>query len=94
MDKFAKEWQAWWRGLNPGWRIEDGVFLKEAKGSWEALRKPGANGFLGVLAGLKWWREARGMTSEWTAAFDDVTWVLRALTSKRYILLAGNCDGH
>ncbi|KAJ7915946.1 hypothetical protein B0H13DRAFT_2323814 [Mycena leptocephala] len=82
MNKFAKEWQAWWTRLNPEWRIDDGALLKEARGSWETLRKPGANGFLGVLAGLKWWREALGATSEWTSAFEDVTWVLQALTAK------------
>jgi hypothetical protein len=86
MNKFAKEWQAWWTRLNPEWRIDDGALLKEARGSWETLRKPGANGFLGVLAGLKWWREALGATSEWTSAFEDVTWVLQALTAKRYAL--------
>jgi hypothetical protein len=58
--------------------------VKEVKGSWEPLRKPGANRFLGLLAGLKWWREKLGVTKEWVAALEDVTWVLGMLSGKRY----------
>ncbi|KAJ7790285.1 hypothetical protein B0H14DRAFT_2292083, partial [Mycena olivaceomarginata] len=74
MEKFAKEWEGWWMALNPEWRINDGALVKEVKGSWEPLRKPGANGFLGLLAGLKWWREKLGATKKWVAALEDVTW--------------------
>ncbi|KAJ7809603.1 hypothetical protein B0H13DRAFT_2385138 [Mycena leptocephala] len=45
------------------------------QGSVELLRKPGANGFLSVLAGLKWWWEGEGATEEWIASFEDVTLV-------------------
>jgi hypothetical protein len=84
MEKFAKEWVEWWKTLNPQWRMKDGDLIKEATGSWEPLRKPGGNRFLGLLAGLKWWREELGATTEWMAAFEDVTWVLRMLSGKRY----------
>ncbi|KAJ7642310.1 hypothetical protein DFH06DRAFT_1137331 [Mycena polygramma] len=77
--QFVEKWQGWWKSINPSWRLQDGVLVKESEGSWDVMRKPGSNGFLGVLACLKWWREEKGSTSEWADALADVTWVLRTL---------------
>ncbi|KAJ7150424.1 hypothetical protein C8R46DRAFT_838881, partial [Mycena filopes] len=73
--KFGREWKGWWRGLNPEWRFQGSELVKEGKGPWDAMRKPGANGFLGVLAALKWWGEEGGVTADWSAAVADVSWV-------------------
>jgi hypothetical protein len=84
---FVKQTKAWWCGLNPDWRVKGGVLLKEEKGSLDAMRKPGANGFLSVLAALKWWWGATGATTDWRATLDDVTWVLGVLVGKRCVSL-------
>ncbi|KAJ7040208.1 hypothetical protein C8F04DRAFT_1253967 [Mycena alexandri] len=76
---FIRNFKSWWLGLNPEWRVRDGVLVKEGVGSWEEMRQPGANGFLGVLIALRWWLEADGESEDWKAMLDDVTWVIGAL---------------
>ncbi|KAF8214210.1 hypothetical protein K438DRAFT_1563485, partial [Mycena galopus ATCC 62051] len=73
VDRFVHKWGEWWNGLNPEWRKDSGKLIKRERGSLEALRKPGANGMLGVLIGLKWWKRETGETSEWVEALEDVT---------------------
>ncbi|KAJ6490425.1 hypothetical protein C8R47DRAFT_977341, partial [Mycena vitilis] len=80
--QFIEKWQGWWKSINPSWRLQDGVLVKKSEGAWDVMRKPGSNGFLGVLACLKWWREEKGSTSEWADALADVTWVLRTLLTR------------
>ncbi|KAJ7823357.1 hypothetical protein B0H13DRAFT_1919662 [Mycena leptocephala] len=87
--KFVVEWKGWWMGLNPEWRVQGDVLLKEVKGPVESLRKPGANGFLSVLTGLKWWWEGMGATEEWIATFEDVMWAMSAVLGKRQVLVTG-----
>ncbi|KAJ6480747.1 hypothetical protein C8R47DRAFT_1218593 [Mycena vitilis] len=77
--EFVEKVQNWWKKINPAWRLKDGRLTKATEGSWAEMRKPGPNGFLGVLACLKWWREEKGSTREWVDALEDVTWVLRTL---------------
>ncbi|KAJ7020509.1 hypothetical protein C8F04DRAFT_974169 [Mycena alexandri] len=79
--KFVAALRMWWKRLNPEWRVQGEGFIKENVGSLDEMRHPGANGFLGVLVALRWWREAEGETSEWKEMFDDVTWVMGALMS-------------
>ncbi|KAF8171736.1 hypothetical protein K438DRAFT_1773036 [Mycena galopus ATCC 62051] len=86
IDRFVEEWQEWWKTLNPEWRtmcdeVSDGL-IRDEEASLEGLRKPGANGFLSVLIGLKWWRDAQGAMREWVAALDDVTWVMGRLLKR------------
>ncbi|KAJ6467403.1 hypothetical protein C8R45DRAFT_838460 [Mycena sanguinolenta] len=84
MSKFVEEWQEWWRLLNPEWRTmcdEVTGMLRADEESLEMLRKPGANGLLSVMIGLKWWRDEEGETREWVTAFEDVTWVMGRLLS-------------
>ncbi|KAF8146546.1 hypothetical protein K438DRAFT_1627772, partial [Mycena galopus ATCC 62051] len=84
VQKFIEDWTKWWDALNPKWR-KGGLLVQSEDGLMEMMCKPGANGFLGVLIGLKWWRDEEGKTSKWLAAFEDVTWVMRWLL-KRYAL--------
>ncbi|KAJ7758851.1 hypothetical protein DFH07DRAFT_958252 [Mycena maculata] len=66
--EFVDAWESWWRSLNPEWRLADGGRMV-----------PGANGFLSVLACLKWWKmevKLAGAEARWATAVADVTWVL------------------
>ncbi|KAJ7164573.1 hypothetical protein C8R43DRAFT_855678, partial [Mycena crocata] len=80
MPTFANEWGAWWKSINPPWRLRDGELVREGTGSWDCLRYPGQNGLLNIVVGLKWWRE--GLEEEspaWKDAVADVTWVIKML---------------
>ncbi|KAF8192324.1 hypothetical protein K438DRAFT_1479092, partial [Mycena galopus ATCC 62051] len=83
VDRFMEEWRKWWRTLNQEWcTVGDEVcdeLIRDAEASLEGLRKPGANGFLSVLIGLKWWMDVKGATKQWVAALEDVTWVMARL---------------
>ncbi|KAJ7721199.1 hypothetical protein DFH07DRAFT_760601, partial [Mycena maculata] len=86
---FAEKWENWWRALNPDWRVaEDGTPLREERGAWDKMEAPGANGFLGVLACLKWWKlkvDIADGDKRWAAAVADVMWVLSRMV-KQYAL--------
>jgi len=97
---FAESWWAWWHRLNPNWRKDaasktvDCRWVERVSGSWLALRMPGRNGFLSVLACLKWWRESvekEGDLKDWDMAVRDVGWAIRSLQSElspsKYVLL-------
>jgi hypothetical protein len=72
-----QEWWAWWKGINPGWRMRDGELLQEGNGAWDVLRCPGQNGFLNIIVCLKWWYCSMETPSEaWMSAVGDVDWVL------------------
>ncbi|KDR65475.1 hypothetical protein GALMADRAFT_81806 [Galerina marginata CBS 339.88] len=53
-------------------------------GEWDALNKPGANGWVSVIAALFFWGDALGDTQSvsWTRAVEDVTWVLEQMCSE------------
>ncbi|KAJ7768838.1 hypothetical protein B0H16DRAFT_1246912, partial [Mycena metata] len=74
VEGLKEQWDIWWRGINPEWRIREGELVQEGSGSWEVLRCPGQNGFLNVLMSLKWWHD--GTSEEWRRAAGDVKWVL------------------
>ncbi|KAJ7747404.1 hypothetical protein DFH07DRAFT_747794, partial [Mycena maculata] len=77
LEGFIEEWWKWWTSMNPGWRRVNGTLVQEGAGSWEPLECPGPNGFLSVLACLKWWRmEVPDDTDDWKKAVGDVVWVL------------------
>lgn len=81
LKKFVPQWQAWWKAINPKWRLRDDELVKEGVESWDEMRKPGQNGFLNILICLLWWREALGDAdlADWTAAVEDVEWVLEGM---------------
>lgn len=86
--KYKASWQAWWKGLQPKWRLlEDGTFLQEVPDTgeeWEVLRRGGPNGFFIILFALAWW--AKAMKGEDDTgllnAVEDVTWVIRCMADK------------
>ncbi|KAJ7797563.1 hypothetical protein B0H14DRAFT_2389675, partial [Mycena olivaceomarginata] len=76
-DAMDSEWWKWWTAINPGWRVSDGELLQDGDGSLDALRCPEQNGFLNVIACLKWWFLAMDIPSEsWKRAVADVQWVI------------------
>ncbi|TDL23122.1 hypothetical protein BD410DRAFT_686583, partial [Rickenella mellea] len=83
---FAKGWWLWWAALQPAWRTfsSDGRPCIAGEGSWEALRKPGRNGLLSVLATLVWWRKELGedATPDWEGAVFDVEWAMHGLSKE------------
>ncbi|KAJ7429418.1 hypothetical protein B0H11DRAFT_1768087 [Mycena galericulata] len=83
LDKFVKDWGAWWTALGPDWREKDteGRLLQRGHGPWGGLVHPGANGILMVLLGLAWWRDKEWMAASetWEAAVRDVGWVVGGL---------------
>ncbi|KAJ7805534.1 hypothetical protein B0H14DRAFT_2180549, partial [Mycena olivaceomarginata] len=71
------QWWAWWKGINPSWRVRDGELLQTGDGSWDVLKCPGQNGLLNVVITLKWWHGSMETPSEsWEHAVADVEWVL------------------
>ncbi|KAJ7161805.1 hypothetical protein C8R43DRAFT_1123523 [Mycena crocata] len=79
VENFVAVFKNWWFLINPSWRQnEDGSLKLEEDGSWEELRKPGANGLLNVLICLKWWRERMDGLG-WDDVVADVTWVIECL---------------
>lgn len=77
------EWWAWWTLLQPPERVFD-VNGKANKPlstmDWTSLAKTGSNGFLLVMLTLTWWGKLKA-DSEWQRAINDVTAVLRSLTT-------------
>ncbi|KAK7014447.1 SERTA domain-containing protein 3 [Paramarasmius palmivorus] len=77
----------WWSSMMPSWRTKDanGQWVQSGEGDWGILRCPGLNGFLSVLACLRWWLIQEGATSvsmasaAWRATFEDVCWVMEEL---------------
>ncbi|KJA12644.1 hypothetical protein HYPSUDRAFT_152312 [Hypholoma sublateritium FD-334 SS-4] len=85
VDKFAGEFDTWWRGLQPDWRLDDASNLLRRDGDdWECLRCPGVNGLLSVLAALFFWgchaqRGAAPFKVRWLTALRDVSYVIGRL---------------
>ncbi|KAF8131365.1 hypothetical protein K438DRAFT_1424538, partial [Mycena galopus ATCC 62051] len=69
------QWWAWWKAINPGWRLHDNELVQLGDGDWDVLRCPGQNGFLNILMCLRWWFLAMQTPSEaWKRAIGDVKW--------------------
>lgn len=82
---FEKSFQVWWCDLQPSWRISGNgsIALDRVDGDFEALRKPGLNGILSVMAALFYWgckvqRNAKYCAS-WASAVEDCILVLEQL---------------
>nr|KAF8174314.1 hypothetical protein K438DRAFT_1609830 [Mycena galopus ATCC 62051] len=72
-DVFGKEWWAWWKAINPAWRLRDGELLQMGNGSWDVLKCPGQNRFLNIIVSLKWWFACMDTRSDlWAQAVGDV----------------------
>jgi hypothetical protein len=77
--------QAWWKGLQPDWRMSDNglTVLDKIDGDWDQLRRPGLNGIHSVIACLFYWGcKAQGSTKHcvgWASAVEDCILVLGQL---------------
>ncbi|KAJ7724611.1 hypothetical protein DFH07DRAFT_783237 [Mycena maculata] len=60
-------------------QVKDWVSHARNGGDWTVLDIAGPNGFLNVLACLKWWFDKDASSSGWAEAVDDVTWALRQM---------------
>ncbi|KAJ6448528.1 hypothetical protein C8R45DRAFT_762444, partial [Mycena sanguinolenta] len=79
---FPSTWRAWWAAINPGWRRSEGELAHKANRDFKVLECLGINGFLNVIACLKWWHMALSMeesAAEWQDAVGDVRWVLEQM---------------
>ena len=93
MDKaseFGAMWKAWWKTLQPEWRIPDDdphqwplVRDLPLNEQWQKLVKGGSNGFVLILLSLTWWmmreKDESRKTVESSSAFADVQWVLEQM---------------
>ena len=73
---FSTEWWAWWRSLQPVARIptgpNDNLLAPSSRMDWDALRKPGRNGFLLIMLSLAWWGNFSAANDGWRQAVADV----------------------
>ncbi|KAJ3819153.1 hypothetical protein F5880DRAFT_1452038, partial [Lentinula raphanica] len=80
---FSASVLAYWRSLNPEWRLgSNGELLCEVKGSWTKLRFPGQNGLLSIVACLHWWYDLEDRSQgieDWLEAVQDVSWSLESM---------------
>lgn len=78
---FAQAFTAWWTSLQPEWRQSPGTLLLKTSGNLDAIRKPGTNGLLSVIAALFFWGFAcrSNGRGDWLEAVDEVGWTLRQL---------------
>jgi hypothetical protein len=83
--EFGAMWRAWWKILQPEWRITDGTgwpLVRDGPAGevWPNLLKGGGNGFVLVLLSLSWWmmreRDETRNTVESSSALADVEWAL------------------
>ncbi|KAJ6481582.1 hypothetical protein C8R47DRAFT_937339, partial [Mycena vitilis] len=80
IDEFGRTWWGWWIDINPTVRGQQQPLQRKEIKDWEGMDICGQNGFLNVLATLKWWRDAlETESSEWKAGVDDVTWVIQEM---------------
>jgi hypothetical protein len=76
LDVFSGAFDKWWQSLKP-------------KGDdWTSLNRPGPNGWLSLLAGLKWWglaleEEQSDAKKRWLEVVSDHSVVLNALLKYR-----------
>ncbi|EIW79701.1 hypothetical protein CONPUDRAFT_58551 [Coniophora puteana RWD-64-598 SS2] len=92
LDRYASTWWGWWARLQPEWRNIDtpsgttAIQLPREDGVWSGLDKPGINGFVSVVVSLKWWAAETSdayTDPRWTAAVDDVCWVMNSIAKSR-----------
>ncbi|KAF8144423.1 hypothetical protein K438DRAFT_1631811 [Mycena galopus ATCC 62051] len=82
-EQMEREWWAWWRAINPAWRLKDGDVVRDGDGSFDVMRCPGQNGFLSVIVRLKWWHGSMEVPSDtWNHAIGDVKWVLEKMVAR------------
>lgn len=89
---FKRSWWTWWKVLQPSWRNAGGVDSRLGSShctvlagdeGWSVMDKHGQNTFLTMLVTLVWWnfslldKGEEGVNDPgWTAAVEDVQWVM------------------
>lgn len=78
------EFKMWWNSLQPEWRVENGVVVKERLvGDWSSMIYPGINGLLSVVAALFFWgleaQQTKSRRNAWLLAVNDCHIVLNAM---------------
>lgn len=83
VDELALKFSAWWRSLQPEWRVAGDGPPARGSGSWDVLRRSGANGLLSVMAALFFWGSSTGGEgTSWTEAVEDVLYALQELVER------------
>ncbi|PPQ97109.1 hypothetical protein CVT26_001077 [Gymnopilus dilepis] len=90
VEEFGTHFWTWWSNLQPTWRkITANTTAREVDGGWDALDKPGGNGWPSIVAALFFWgRRLGGARVEgvsWDIAVDDVCWVLSELHRRHVV---------
>lgn len=85
MEDFVDTFMKWWASLQPSWRSL-GVGNKLSQISvygnyWKSLNVPGKNGWLSIMACLKWWGVyvAEKEKAQWAEVVEDVLMMLNGL---------------
>ncbi len=93
---FTIHFWSWWVNLQPTWRlVTEESQLKSVDNfgdDWESLDKCGRNGWLLLIASLKWWGEAldsesgdkrQQLHNKWTRVLEDISMMLGGLIEYR-----------
>lgn len=93
---FTKDFRNWWVNLQPTWRpVTEGSQLRSVDNfgdDWKSLDKCGKNGWLLLIASLKWWGVAlnsedgerrQQLHDEWTRVLEDISLMLGGLIEYR-----------
>lgn len=83
---YGKTWLKWWTVIQPDWRdVGSWPFPQDAEEieGWGKLLYGGKDGIFVVVMSLGWWTHAEKPSGDSILddAIDDVSWVLRYLTS-------------
>lgn len=80
---YGKRFFAWWKFLQPSWRIDGDSLLRLVPPgeTWDGLRKGGTAGIYIVIIGLSWWIKSQFIERDpiaWTTV-HDVSWVIQQM---------------
>ncbi|KAJ3718808.1 hypothetical protein C8R42DRAFT_585302, partial [Lentinula raphanica] len=94
VEDFKVRFMGWWASLQPKWRRVaggNGLFpVSDSVDDWKSLDYSGKNGWLSLLAGIRWWGESLTQIEEperskrideWLAAIDEMSSMLHGLIS-------------
>jgi hypothetical protein len=89
---YGQRFMAWWRLLQPSWRIDEDLLVRSATQgeNWQGLRKGGTAGIFVVIMGLSWWIKSQLGERDpiaWTAV-DDVWWVIQQMMNSTPALVS------
>lgn len=86
VEQYSQEMRAWWKSMRPTTMFDRG----NLKDDWTALNKHGINGWLSIVAGMKWWGESlkcltgdllRASTEEWLSMLEDLIETIQYLNT-------------